>query len=389
MTTRTSLSFATIIATGLAIFSMFFGAGNLIFPIDLGRRTGINVSYGCIGLIITGVIFALIGLLAIILYRGDHNAFFGRVGTIPGFLSHTIILVMLGPLTAIPRAIDVLYGLCVPLVITSSVFHFILLFLGITFLATYRRERVMPLLGYIISPLLVVLLFIIFGSVVWNEAPLFFEAYTPLQSFARGIREGYATMDLMAALHFAPLATFYLRRLTRNKRLGTKSIIKVTLFACTITGILLSLIYIGLSYIGAAYGHNVITHNPAELTLSITQHILSPYMLPFFYLLITLAITSTAISLTTIFTDFLRKQVFHEHVTHTQALLLTLFLTGISAHSGLHAILRLETPFLMVFYPPLIILVICNIAYKLIDFKPVKLPVALALVASIVNYWIQ
>jgi LIVCS family branched-chain amino acid:cation transporter len=105
------------------------------------------------------------------------------------------------------------------------------------------------------------------------------------------------------------------------------------------------------------------------------------------HILFMLAIISTAISLTTIFTDYLREDVFEGKVSHMHALLITLALSGCSANGGLYAILRFEKPFLELFYPPLIVLTLCNIAYKLWNFRPVKTPVALAFSASTANYF--
>lgn len=386
MIARIPLPALSIVTTGFAIFSMFFGSGNLIFPIELGQRTGANVAYGYTGLLITGVICTLISLLTIILFRGNYHTFFNRLGRLPGTLLNICVLVMIGPLTGIPRAANVLHQIVCNYVPGLELSVFVLIFLGVIFFAAYRRERVMPLLGYVISPLLVILLLALVGSAVWYGAPLRVGGLAPLPSFMRGIYEGYATMDMLAAFHFAPLAITYLKRMSHRPRFGPKNVIRGALAACTITCILLFVIYIGLSYIGGQYGMIINTHNPVTLTYMVTRALLPAGMMIGLHLLFMLAIVSTALSLTTIFTDFLHDDLFDKQIHYMQALLLTLLATGCAANVGLHTILRLEKSFLYVFSPPLIVLTLCNLAYKTVRFPYVKVPVALTFAVSLISY---
>lgn len=386
MSARFPLSFPSVVATGFAIFSMFFGAGNLLFPIELGHLVGSNVWYGYAGLFITGILFALIGMISLILFEGKHTTFFNRLGRRTGLCVEALILIMIGPLTGIPRAIDILYELTLSQVTSLTLSNFVIGFLVIIFACSYKRERIMPLLGYVISPLLVLLLAITIILGIANTSTFIHSSYTPLQSVGRGIREGLSTMDLMAAFHFAPLAVIYLRRMSNRPTLGIKNVTKCALAASLITGCLLSLIYAGLSYIGAHQFGLPSISNPAKLTLAIAKTILPGWMLVPLFVLLFLAITSTAISLTTIFSDFIREEVFSESVTHAHALWITSIATGFAAHGGLHMILSLEKHFLMLCYPPLIVLAICNILYKTTGFRHVKGPVWCSFFLSCAHY---
>lgn len=386
MIARIPLPFISVITTGFAIFSMFFGSGNLIFPIELGQRTGIHVSYGYWGLFITGVLFTLLGLLGIVLYQGDHHAFFNRLGKIPGTAINICVLVMIGPLTGLPRAINVLHQVLEHYIPDLSLFTFILCFLSFIFAACFRRERVMPLLGYVISPLLVsMLLFLVFYGWLYG-GPICADGPSKMAAFYRGISEGYATMDMLAAFHFAPLAVTHLRRIS-NIQFGPRRVFYAALGASAITCGLLAITYIGLSYLGARFCYVVTSRNPVTIAYLATTQCLPAWMGNGLHILFMLAIISTAISLTTIFTDYLREDVFNESISHMHALLITLILSGCSAIGGLYAILRFEKPFLQIFYPPLIVLTLCNIAYKAWKFKPVKRPVAGAFALSIIRYF--
>ena len=80
------------LSIGLAMFSMFFGAGNIIYPLAVGQYAGDQNFYAMLGLIITAAIMPIAGVIAMILFEGDYRAFFGRLGKVPGFLLALIII---------------------------------------------------------------------------------------------------------------------------------------------------------------------------------------------------------------------------------------------------------------------------------------------------------
>src|ERR1700730_16150882 len=90
----------TVIATGMALFAMFFGAGNIVFPLHLGANSGQNITHTMLGFLLAGVGVPFLGLLATSLFNGDYQAFFGRLGKYPSFLIITFLMVIIGPLAA-------------------------------------------------------------------------------------------------------------------------------------------------------------------------------------------------------------------------------------------------------------------------------------------------
>src|SRR5262245_56453174 len=105
-----TLSRKAIVSTGLAIFAMFFGAGNIVFPLALGQFTQDKTVYGILGLIITAVFVPLIGLLSMLLFEGDYDSFFRRIGKIPGIFVAVSILGLIGPFGGIPRCITISFS---------------------------------------------------------------------------------------------------------------------------------------------------------------------------------------------------------------------------------------------------------------------------------------
>ena len=99
---------------GMALFSMFFGAGDLIWPLILGGSSGNQNSYALIGLLISGVTLPLLGLTSMMLFQGDYRKFFGQLGKIPGFVLIFIVQVILGPVGSIPRLFTLSYATLKP-----------------------------------------------------------------------------------------------------------------------------------------------------------------------------------------------------------------------------------------------------------------------------------
>ena len=91
---------STIIASGLALFSMFFGAGNVIFPLALGQFAQDKTFYAILGLLITAVGVPLIGVVAMALYDGHYKTFFARIGKTPGFILAVVMMGLIGPFGA-------------------------------------------------------------------------------------------------------------------------------------------------------------------------------------------------------------------------------------------------------------------------------------------------
>ena len=196
-----------IISTGLAIFSMLFGAGNLIYPLVVGLNAGTNVHIGMFGFILTAVIIPVIGLIAMILFNGDYKAFFYRLGKPVGNLLILLSMAIIGPVLVIPRIVTLSHTMTAPFlpgflqtITPLSSFVFALFFLGITFLATYRENKIVDLLGHFISPALLVSLAIIMIKGIWSAQEIVPSEDTAWIIFKRNFIRGYETLDLFGTL---------------------------------------------------------------------------------------------------------------------------------------------------------------------------------------------
>ena len=141
-----------ILSNGLAIFSMFFGAGNLMFPISVGLMAGDATPWAMAGFLLSTVVLPTLGLTSMILFNGDYAAFFKRIGNIPGFSLGLLSMLVIGPMIAMPRIVSLSYTMMSPFMPHVSLFVFSLVFLALSFAATYKESKLLDILGYFISP---------------------------------------------------------------------------------------------------------------------------------------------------------------------------------------------------------------------------------------------
>jgi len=389
---------AIVIPAGLAIFSMFFGAGNLMYPIKTGIMSGANNFFGISGFIITSVLLPLVGLVAMILFNGDYEAFFGRLGNRSGKIAIAICMIIIGPLIAIPRIVTVAHVMMAPFLPlkilqgagTSSLLLFSVLFLGISFLGSFRENRIVDVLGYFISPLLVISLgALIIKGFLTAGSPIPATG-TPWQLFKINLIRGYGTLDLLAAIFFASIVLEILRDklgvVTSN---NVKRLARIG-FKAGIIGVgLLGIVYAGQSFLGAHFGAGLEGLNDGQAFREIVFTIIGKHGAAIVGGASMLACFSTSIALGAVVAEFLQKEIFKNKIGYVPALAAVLLASLPLSVYGLDAILALTGGIItFVGYPALIALTFCNIAYKLFNFKPVKAPVAITFVVALVAYFI-
>ncbi len=375
------------LTTGLAIFSMFFGAGNLIFPLRVGLLSGDQNLWGISGFIITGVILPLLGLIAIILFNGDYKAFFNRIGTIPGSLLLLYCMLIIGPFVGMSRIVTLSHIMTAPFLNNISLIIFSIIFLILTFLGTYKESKIINLLGNYISPALLVSLVIIIGKGLFFPGTATTATETGPQLFMDSLIIGYKTLDLLGAIFFSSIVLTLLKRtMPHNNESSLHKLAILGLKSGTIGVSLLALIYIGMSYLGVFHGQGLAHLNEGELFSAISFRVLGEYGAIIIAIAVLMACYSTIIALAVVFAEFLQKIVCNNKISYLVALIIALVATGVISNFGLSTILHYSGPIIDIGYPVLIVLMILNIAYKIFGFKPVKTPVAIAFILSIANY---
>lgn len=371
--------------TGFALFSMFFGAGNLIFPLLIGRSVGENSWHAILGLLITAVIVPFLGLAGMIFFQADCKKFFGRIGAIPGTLLFFLLQLILGPFGVIPRLVTLMHAVIKPYLSNISIPVFSVCIAIVIFLCSFRREQLIRLLGVFLTPILLVSLAGLFVAGFLTPASSPQLPAHAWNSFLQGLLEGYNTMDLIAAFLFA---TVVLPHFQKQSTLGSGShkeplLLKKIFLSSSIAAALLLLTYIGLFFISSFHGGALDLYAPEDLLAAIAHKLLGPTGGVIAALAIVVACLTTAMTLTSIFADYVRKDLAQSKISPFVSLVITLFITTCFANLGFKGIASFLGPILKVCYPGLIVLSIVNIFYYKTGFKAVKIPVFATFLLSV------
>jgi len=370
---------SSLLTTGFALFSMFFGAGNLIFPLIIGKSVGGNVWYAIAGLGLTAVLVPFLGLAAMVLFQADYHRFFGRIGKIPGVMLLLLLQLILGPFGVIPRLVTLMHAMSghylfdMPLIAFSALAAFLI------FICSFKRQLLIGFLGAILTPILLLSLsaLVILGLINGSSLPP--ATTTAADSFLQGALGGYNTMDLIAAFLFATVVLPHFQKEGDSEAQRLKKMF----FSSLIAAFLLLLTYIGLCLISAHHDSTLdAAYPPEQLLNAIAIQLLGPAGGTIAAIAVLTACLTTAITLASIFADYLRKDLCKEKISPTFALILTLAVTTIFANLGFSGIAAFLGPILQVVYPGLILLTLLNLLHSLYGYRLVKWPVFLAFVGS-------
>lgn len=355
--------------SGLAIFAMFFGAGNIIFPLALGQFAMDKISWALAGLLLTAVAMPFIGLLAMFRYEGQVVPFFGRLGKIPGFALACAVIALLGPFGGAPRCIALAYSTLSTTVPGISLVLFSLVSCSIIFFFAYRENRILKLIGYVLSPFKIALLvwIIIKGCMETKGIAAASVDASEISLFLHGLKEGYNTMDLLAALFFAPIILRSIGTVKQDSQ-SARFLIK----ASAIGALLLALVYIGFGFLSYLYSSQLEGFSSDRLLAAIAMKVLGPYAGLIVSLTVAIACLTTAIALIAAFVGFVHKEVFGKKIGYMPILLASTLLTFAVATLEFRGIANLLGPVLEISYPGLILLTFYNLFFPKRSIADVK-----------------
>ncbi len=354
------------------LFGMFFGAGNLIFPVHLGQMAGSNALAATIGFIITAVGIPIFGVAAIGVTHSDGlQELSSKVGRIYGVFFTCLLYLTIGPLFAIPRCATVSFetGIAPLLREGSAAWPYLLGFSAIFFVLvlffSLRPGKITVWIGKIINPLFLIFFAVLVisalvspGASVSSIEPI--EAYRS-DAFFPSLIEGYGTMDAIAGLAFGIVVIDVIRRMGVN---NDDAIAKDVLSSGVLTGLLMILIYVLSILMGAqSRGLFELSENGGIALTQIANHYLGgvgQFILAF---TITFACLKTSIGLVTACSETFVKMTNGKISYRVWAILFTVFSFAVS-NVGLSAIISYSLPMLMLVYPPAIALICLAFAGK-------------------------
>lgn len=392
-----SLSPRQSIAVGITLFSMFFGAGNLILPPMLALQAGTSTVLAMIGFLVAGIGLPVLGIVAVALV-GTARELADRVHPLFSSIFVAAIYLAIGPCLAIPRTSSTAFEMLVPLFPQGAPIGIIRLVFSIAFFAVAYALAMHPgtltkLLGRITGPALILLLVMVVGSSLASPAGVAQAPQAPYDSAApvQGFLAGYQTMDLLASLTFGIVIAENIKELGVS---DSRGLMREISRAGIVAGILMALVYCGLAQVGASFGSVMphATNGAALLTASATLHfgIAGTVIIAAIYLLACLNVCIGLISCCgTYFAETFGADApgAQAHalgrVPYTGWAAAFAVFSCVVSNVGLDAILTFSVPLLNALYPVSVVFVIMGMAHRACDRLPLIWPWAIGATAVV------
>ncbi|WKA55027.1 branched-chain amino acid transport system II carrier protein [Planococcus shixiaomingii] len=357
----TKLSFKSYAVIGMMLFALFFGAGNLIFPAQLGQYAGTNVWIAIVGFLVTGVGLPLLGILAIGYSKSnDLQDLSSRVHPLFGLIFTAALYLTIGPFFALPRTGAVAYEIGVaPFVgdgfMTLGLIIFSVIFFGISLWLSLNPSQMVDSIGKFLSPAILVALLLLLVMVIMKpmgamEAPQ--EMYST-GAFFKGFTEGYNTMDALASLVFGIIVISTVRKLGVK---SPKGILSATMKSGVVAVSLLAVVYVGIAYLGAtSTGLFGLFDTGGPVLSKASTHYFGTFGSSLLSLIIILACLTTAIGLTVATSEFFHKLT--PGISYKMYVVIFSLFSLVVTNAGLANIITFSIPILMFLYPLAIVLI--------------------------------
>lgn len=371
-----------VVTIGFALFSMFFGAGNVIFPPYLGLQSGHQWLGGFLAYYFSDVLLALLALFAL-LREGSAQRVMDRIGKKAAVFLMTVIILCIGPMLAIPRTAATTYEMGIaPLLSGLSPVLFSVLFFALILALSIRESAVIDLLGKFLTPALLLGLAVLIVVGIIRPLGEISPATLVDSVMVTGVQAGYQTMDVLAALVFGAVL---IKSAADKGYENPGGKMKVLAGASGLAGALLLLVYLGLSYLGATVSRIYsVSISRAELVIAIVQSLLGKPGLIIFALVVALACVTTAVALVSSAADHF-SSVCGGKVSYKVFVVIICVFSAVVSNLGLDTIVSIAAPILNVVYPPVLVLVIVSLAAPHMPNAICICAIAGALVTSILT----
>lgn len=352
----------------LMLFSMFFGAGNFIFPPMVGRDAGTSYYTAIMFFCLTAVLLPVLGVAAVA-KAGDLKTLASRADPLFASIFVAVIYISIGPLLAIPRAGNMPFEISATFIKedykTISLVIYSAIYFALNWYVCIYPSKMVEILGKWLTPIMLFLIIVFF---VVGFFKLTGDFNAPIGDYAvipgsKAFIEGYQTMDALAALVFGIVVA------NAMKETGVKDesrLANSTVKAGMVAGAILMVIYIMLGYLGASSASLFSdSKNGAELLSNLASHLFGgagQVILGVAFFLACFTTTTGLIgSVSTYFNEILPK------ISYKQWVLIWCVVSFLIANLGLNQILKFSIPILIAIYPIAIILIILSLINKMID----------------------
>ncbi len=354
----------TIVSLGLAMFTMLFGAGNIVFPLVLGRHCGGHIWLALLGFALTAVLLPILGFVATVLCGGDFSRLLKYLGDIPGAAMVFLIMLLIGPLCAIPRCILLSYGTLRSIIPSMNMVAFSSVASVVVFVGAYWPALIVKAFGRFFGPLKLAMIgFLVFKCLTLPGAPAVEAVSHP---FIEGLVAGYETMDLLAALVITGLMSISMPWIIYgDDRTALNGIVKKTVQIGCIGGLALSLVYAGFALSAARFASVLASIGSDELLTVLAVHVLGGHGHIVATTIVLVTCLTTAVVLSAAVARYLEHMFRQYEWPYGRYLLVTCLLATGMSFAGFDGLTRAVEPVVLILYPVVILLACAVIGLKL------------------------
>jgi len=357
-----------IFIVGFALFAIFFGAGNLIFPPYLGFQGGTDWVSGMVGFLATDPILPIIGVIVTIKLGGSADDIGTRVA--PWFskvLGITAVL-CIATILAVPRTAATVHEIAIqPTWPGVSPWITSIIFFGLVILFVVKESKVVDIIGKYLTPLLIVVLFALIIVSIFSPAGEI-TGSSDGNIFSTGFTEGYQTMDALGA---ALMAGIVVNDFKLRGYWDPRDRYKASIGASIVALLLLGFIYGGLTYVGATMTEVA----PAgitrpELLISSFGEYFGSFGTISIGIAVALACLTTAVGLTATAGNFF-STITNEKLKYNYVVVTSAMTSLIISIFGVSQIVNIAGPILDIVYPVFIAVILFSIFDKQIKYDAI------------------
>lgn len=366
---------------GFALFAMFFGSGNLIFPSYLGRMIGSQYLQGLIGFMITGIGLPLLSVMATAKAGGEFSHISHQVGKVFSVILMTFLILSIGPFLAIPRTAATTYEIGIrPFFPTLNALVAIVIYFIINLILVLKPSTIVDVIGKYLTPVLLAILLVLIIKGIWLPiGPVTIGSVKNV--FSGAIIEGYQTMDALGAVCFGSIIVNNIRQKGYEEK---REMLAVTLKSSLVAVVGLGIIYGGLMYLGTRTGHISGELEKTQLITTLANQILGNIGSIFLAIAVGIACLTTSIGLTITTSNYF-SHLCHNKVSYRTVAIITSVVGVAIASMGVDRIVGVTGIVLSILYPLIIVLVIISLIEKQPAALVYQLPVYVTLVIVLIE----
>tara|TARA_R110002049_G_scaffold240849_3_gene414683 strand:- start:71 stop:1357 length:1287 start_codon:yes stop_codon:yes gene_type:complete len=345
-----------IFITAFALFSLFFGAGNLILPPFLGYNAGTSWIWVSLGFAISAVVIPILAIYGHARLQGTILDFANKVS--PWFaLLYALCVYVISASLPSPRTASVTYEMAIAPYFNISSLWLSVVYFALVLLFVLNRSKLLSLIGKFLTPLIIIILLAIIGIGLFLDVePIRSSIFT--SSFTEGILEGYQTFDAIGGVVVGGVIVVSYMIQDKYDYLEKKRMIAR---AGLLAGIGLFAIYGGLIFIGALNSGSVLIENRTELLTYLSTQTLGDIGTAFLGVLVGLACFTTAVGIVTGTSDFIKGLAANSKNAYTITAVIACVLGVAMGQFNVQYIINVAVPALLFIYPITIVLILLNV----------------------------